>query len=452
MSMGMPCPARSRLGVLVLFVMSAGVADQVVELKSPDQGFRITNAYERSNLEVELLVQYSRPGTLLDTVGLNAAPRGSFSLQVGADRKVFFNVYDPQRAPGGWHLLRNPKPTEAGRQHRIVLRVAGGKAVLRVDDQVVTADCPTPLSGQPVFLGDFKGDEQFGSKYNIHQGVVGTVTLRYWGKGRQVEPSAAPVTPLTTQPASTAVAAGVVVDEAGALSTSERGQALEMLSRLKHEKAISLGILVAGGDADQLPDRAGRCRADLMQQKLLPAESALLALCGKRIAYQWSGDVGQRLGFSTLGGLWQSCAGLPAGQALLKLLGGVLSNAGVRGDPPPQPPDPTPPQPPDPTPTQPPDSGPLPAGVADRAGKLEAALRAGDAGAACLALHPDLRATCTQLFAQQPQAMQKLAALLATRRFVARGARSAEFEVTDQGRRYPITFLLVGDQWCLAGF
>lgn len=39
----------------------------------------------------------------------------------------------------------------------------------------------TPLSGEPLWLGDFPGDDNWGARYNIHPAMTGTLTVRVLG-------------------------------------------------------------------------------------------------------------------------------------------------------------------------------------------------------------------------------------------------------------------------------
>jgi hypothetical protein len=104
----------------------------------------------------------------------------------------------------------------------------------------------------------------------------------------------------------------------------------------------------------------------------------------------------------------------------------------------------------EPTPS-PGDSG-APPSLADSVKRLEDALRAGDVEAAAALIFPDVRDLYRQVFQAHKDDLPQLADLLATRRFVALGAGVAEFEVTENGRKFPLTFFLLDGQWCLSGF
>jgi len=68
----------------------------------------------RNRFIADLEVTCLKPGTILDTVGINAAPRGSVSLWVGPDGKVYFHIYDPKakssvKMANGWHVVASTR-------------------------------------------------------------------------------------------------------------------------------------------------------------------------------------------------------------------------------------------------------------------------------------------------------------------------------------------------------
>ncbi len=147
----------------------------------------LSNSYPRTGVRMSFGVNYSQGGTIVDTVGLNAAPVGSFSLSVQPDGRVQFQVYDPKtasagRISNGWHLLKSRTRLVPGRDYAVEVIVANGLYTLKINGtREAELDLPTRLSGQPIYLGDFPGDASWGPKYNIHQSIIGTVTLDYFG-------------------------------------------------------------------------------------------------------------------------------------------------------------------------------------------------------------------------------------------------------------------------------
>ena len=130
--------------------------------------------------EITLRLKVDKPGSILDTVGLNAAAPGSFSLNVQADGRIIWNVYSPAlrssvRDAGGWHRLISG-PVDLSSWHEIRIRYGRDGASLTVDGREVSVpELKASLSGQPVFIGDFPNDAQWEPKHNSKLGFTGQV-------------------------------------------------------------------------------------------------------------------------------------------------------------------------------------------------------------------------------------------------------------------------------------
>ncbi|GIX43624.1 MAG: hypothetical protein KatS3mg130_0032 [Candidatus Sumerlaea sp.] len=137
----------------------------------------------RNRFIADLEVTCLKPGTILDTIGINAAPRGSFSLAVGPDGRVYFQIYDPKaqssvKIANGWHVVTSTRKLQWGTPARIVAMFDRGTCSLYLDGKLEKlVEVPTALSGKPVYLGDYPGDENWGPRYNIHQAMIGTVRI-----------------------------------------------------------------------------------------------------------------------------------------------------------------------------------------------------------------------------------------------------------------------------------
>ena len=429
-------------GILVaLFAFSTVWAAEVpVDLKSPSDGAKITNTYSKTDLEVELRVTWRKPGTLLDTIGIDAAPVGSLALSVGADGAYTLAIYDPARRGGanagnGWHVMPNPAKTAADQPTKVILKLRDGKLALLVGEQVARWDWPTPLSGQPIYVGDYKGDEHWGSKYNISRGMVGGVVLVYFGasRGPSSAAGAAPATPPGPTGALPEPATAPIIDELLVLSAEQKQQLAADLAALR-AKGIALGLVVARNQ----PADGGVYRTRLVASGQLPQLSGVLIDCARAYVLQYDSRFPQLLTTDAVNRAWSAASALPQGVRLLAVTQALRSGSGGGSV-----------SKPVEVPT------PVAGGTGSAAGDvaaLEAALRARDAAKALAGLAPDAAARCRELFAQRPETMAQLAALLATRRLVAERARIAEYEVTDQGRRFAVTFELVDGRWCLSRF
>ena len=102
---------------------------------------------------------------------------------------------------------------------------------------------------------------------------------------------------------------------------------------------------------------------------------------------------------------------------------------------------------PEDTPSSPVQVAELNQGVA----QVEAAFRSGDPARANEVIHPSVRAQFSEIFKDQPERLQRTAAVLATRKLVVLSGDVAEFEITEDGRTYPVTFERAGGKWLLAG-
>lgn len=146
------------------------------------------SSYPRSDLLISLTFNYSKPGTILDTVGINKADTGSFSLMVDGNGIVQFQVFDPQAKSAGavgngWHVLRSRSKLRAGEDHTVEVYVGSNHCTLSVlGTKQAELPLSTRLSGNPLFVGDFPGDEAWSKQgHETRMSMTGTVTLEYLG-------------------------------------------------------------------------------------------------------------------------------------------------------------------------------------------------------------------------------------------------------------------------------
>jgi tetratricopeptide (TPR) repeat protein len=169
-----------------------------------DEGFKYITSYPRNNVRMSLRVNYQKAGSVLDTVGLNAANVGSFAVRIEGDGTAGFWIYDPgressARTGSGWHVLRGKTVLAPNTSHDIVVELKGGTIRLWADGRLeAETKLATDLSGDPVYVGDFKGDESWGSGFNISQGLVGNITVVYFGAATAT--GAAPTPPPAQTP------------------------------------------------------------------------------------------------------------------------------------------------------------------------------------------------------------------------------------------------------------
>jgi hypothetical protein len=163
---------------------NAGVA---AVLSSPSSSQLLAKTYPRDDVRLDLVVRYSTPGVVVDTVGINAAAAGDWQLQIRADGCPQCWVYAPKLSSpvgtaSGWHIFSGATPLTKNEQHWLTLVVKDGDIGLLVDGQIVSKETlPVALSGNAAYLGDFPGDDHWGSGYNIHPACQGIVRAVYFG-------------------------------------------------------------------------------------------------------------------------------------------------------------------------------------------------------------------------------------------------------------------------------
>lgn len=197
---------------LVSLLQANAELGQTVVLKSPSEGYRLAVQPPAGDFRIELVVKCDKPGIVLDSVGINAAPTGSYSLNIGPDRKVNFQVWQP-----GWTVITSTKPISTN-EERIIVQRTGERVGLTVAGETKVGTIKAPLSRDPLWIGDFPGDDSWGKNYNIHPAMVGSVRVVV----------VAPMRPTTE----------VVVDDTGTVSSA---------LRLRMTKALQTISMQTGG-------------------------------------------------------------------------------------------------------------------------------------------------------------------------------------------------------------
>ncbi len=138
-------------------------------------------SYPKSDGFIRLDVKYTKPGVVFDTVGINAATRGDFTLSIGSDGNLLWQIWNPDiqskvRLSNGWHLLTGNQPLQAGKWYSVLVtygtrgfKLKLGRTVMAHDDVVLS------LSGNPIYLGDYPGDNHWGANYSIYRSFAGEV-------------------------------------------------------------------------------------------------------------------------------------------------------------------------------------------------------------------------------------------------------------------------------------
>jgi hypothetical protein len=155
-------------------------------LKGPSWVGTLAKQYDRNRFGAKLGVTWTKPGAVLDTVGINAAPVGSFAVMVDGTGKMHLQVYapnhsSPHKQSNGWHVLPSPLLVKAGQYSEVMLTIeppAWGFCVsVGGQKQTVTLTLRVPASGDPIYVGDFPGDNNWPASLNPHRGITGTVKV-----------------------------------------------------------------------------------------------------------------------------------------------------------------------------------------------------------------------------------------------------------------------------------
>lgn len=156
--------------------------DQTYTLRDSKSSYVLSqSSYPRNDFELEVRVTCTAPGRVLDTVGIDAAPTGSWSLSVGTDGVVVFMLWDGSK----WTSLASRRRLKFGVEAAVTVKRVGAAITLSMDGQAEgELRNATPLSGRRVFVGDYKGDERFGAGHTIYLSMVGTVRVSYFGAPR----------------------------------------------------------------------------------------------------------------------------------------------------------------------------------------------------------------------------------------------------------------------------
>jgi len=204
------------------------VQEKAFSLSGKASGYVLTqSAYPRKDFEIEVEIEYSKPGSILDTVGINAAPIGAWALNVTADERVVFGVWDGSK----WNQVVSNTRVAPGRKANLKVDRRGETIQLTIDGSAdASMSLAVALSGSPIFVGDFKGDEKWGEGYNISQSMIGTVRVLYVGAPR------AAATQLGSR----------VEDRAGLLSQDEVAALQARIETIEKEKGVALSFTFVG--------------------------------------------------------------------------------------------------------------------------------------------------------------------------------------------------------------
>lgn len=160
--------------------------------RSPQDSVRLLDSYPTSDIVLMFTLSWTKAGSIFDTIGIDAAPTGSWTIQVEPTGHLTFSVYSPKvassvRISNGWHVLRSSTPLP--KQTPVIVRIihvpSGSTQILFDDEVVAEANIPVSLSGESVYLGDYPPDKHWSPRYQTDRGFVGWLEIHQMGKYTQ---------------------------------------------------------------------------------------------------------------------------------------------------------------------------------------------------------------------------------------------------------------------------
>lgn len=263
---------RLRAAVLVMTLVAGALSlttssAQTFRIERKDQGFRVSDRYPTEDFQIQLRVRLDQAGSILDTVGIDAAPVGSWAVRAGSDGRVTFNLWDGRT----WSQIDSNKTLTWGQEELITVQRVGGSTMLLVSTGWVRKTLATKLSGTPIFAGDYPPDAHWGSGYNIHQGAVGQIEVLYVGPPKLYSPGFSDF-------------GARIRDERGALSATDRAQIVSAMKALKDKKGWDVGVAFLNGKDGTEGGRAMDAMSHTLRAEgLVPENFAILGYIGNTL-------------------------------------------------------------------------------------------------------------------------------------------------------------------------
>jgi len=434
----------------------------------------LSNDYPRTNLRISLIVHYVKPGTILDTVGINAAPVGSFAVKIGGDGRPYLMIYDPGKpsavkANNGWHVITASSALKPKTKATLEINVGEQESTLAVNGIVEKrVALAAVLSGKPIYIGDIPDDDVWGLAYNIHPAMTGMLQVSYLGvippasRLHQIVLTGPTFSSLLTKSyPRTNLHIGLTVNYV------KPGTILDTVG-INAAPIGSFGVKIDGSGRPFImiydPGKQSAARTN-NGWHVISAKTALppgtdgtidIDIGEKQIVLAVNGAVEKRVALkATLSGKPVYIGDIPdddrwgpaynihpamTGTVQVRQFGAISSGTVI--------PTPLPVVTPDTPITTVQVSGTSAAGLQD----IGKTLAGKDPKTAVQVLSPTVRKDYQDVFTQHPEAMTRLAALLATARPVFEENRYAEYEVTENGHTFSVSMEKLGTHWYLTQF
>lgn len=282
---------RSVLLCLIVGIIAsqpAPQASQVFVANAKDAGVAMSSQVPAGDFDIRLRLTWNEPGSVLDTVGLNEAKKGSFALNVIPNEHVEFRVWDG----GQWVTVDGGQKVAKGVETPV--RVVRRGRVVHIETNGTlgpTKDVGVSLTGDRAYLGDFPGDQDWAPPANPKLGFLGRVSVEYVGA-----PSALP--------------SSIIHDPIGRLTEADVSRLKGALNGLAAE-GIPLAVTLLSSEDTAAKTELVWLDGDFQSSGLVPPKGGILAF-GKSSGwvYRRSSSLNAKLPLERVQEEWGKLAGL----------------------------------------------------------------------------------------------------------------------------------------------
>lgn len=166
------------------------------DLTTTSASFQLSRGAPQIDVSMYFSLRFSQPGKIFDTVGIESASVGAWSLELQPDLRLRFSIFAPGASSpfaeaSGWHRFSTQEALTAGVEYWIFLDIINDEMLLLVTDNFnnqyyVFEHLPCKLANQPVYVGDYPGDNYLGEAYSIHSAFIGELEAYYFGPYTEV--------------------------------------------------------------------------------------------------------------------------------------------------------------------------------------------------------------------------------------------------------------------------
>lgn len=176
-------PAEAKPGSTVHLMLKPGVE---CTLQRPSDTFEIQKQYQGDNLWIELVLIAEEDGIILDSAGFDPRQSGGFRLAINGDGNLGFGLYAPDASSSmkdeeGWHWIVSTDMLLPYLAY-VVTVLSGPEDISLWINHTLVGKLSIPVHPRgKVYIGNFPDDDEWDRVSNKFPGMVGKVTLNYFG-------------------------------------------------------------------------------------------------------------------------------------------------------------------------------------------------------------------------------------------------------------------------------